>query len=130
MEKLLARGKTVLLETSGSIDISTVPKDVHIIMDLKCPDSGEEQSNLWSNLDHLNETAEIKFVIASQKDYEWAKEVCHEHDLSERFEVLFSPVHGNIDPSHIVDWIIADRLKVRLQIQMHKVIWPPEARGV
>lgn len=130
MEQLLARGKTVLLETSGSLDVSKVPQGVHIIMDLKCPDSGEEKSNLWSNLDHLNKTAEIKFVIASQKDYEWAKTVCRKHELSERFEVLFSPVHGNIDPSHMVDWILADRLKVRLQIQMHKVIWPPEARGV
>jgi 7-carboxy-7-deazaguanine synthase len=130
MEQLLARGKTVLLETSGSLDVSVVPQGVHIIMDLKCPDSGEEQSNLWSNLDYLNKTSEIKFVIASQKDYEWAKSVCRKHELSERFEVLFSPVHGNIDPSHMVDWILADRLKVRLQIQMHKVIWPPEARGV
>jgi 7-carboxy-7-deazaguanine synthase len=99
-------------------------------MDLKCPDSGEEAANLWSNLDHLGESAEIKFVIASRKDYQWAKAACLEHGLSQRFEVLFSPVHGQVDPAQIVEWIVADRLKVRLQIQMHKVIWPPEARGV
>jgi len=130
MEQLLARGKTVLLETSGSLDVSAVPEGVHIIMDLKCPDSGEEQANRWANLDHLEETAEIKFVIASRKDYDWAKNACDEHDLSRRFEVLFSPVYGQIDPAEMVEWIVADRLKVRLQIQMHKVIWPPDARGV
>jgi len=130
MERLIARGKTVLLETSGSIDISAVPKGVQIIMDLKCPDSGEVEANLWSNLEHLDERGQIKFVIASRKDYEWARSVCEERELVERFEVLFSPAYGLIDPAKMVEWMLADRLNARLQVQMHKVIWPPDARGV
>jgi len=130
MERLIARGKTVLLETSGSIDISAVPKGVQIIMDLKCPDSGEVEANLWSNLEHLDERGQIKFVIGSRKDYEWARSVCEERELVERFEVLFSPAYGLIDPAKMVEWMLADRLNARLQVQMHKVIWPPDARGV
>jgi 7-carboxy-7-deazaguanine synthase len=130
MELLLARGKTVLLETSGSIDIAPVPKGVHVIMDLKCPDSGEVDANLWANLEHLDELGEIKFVIASRRDYEWARKVCTERELADKFEVLFSPAHGLVDPAQLVDWMLEDRLKARLQIQMHKVIWPPDARGV
>ena len=130
MQSLLDRGKTVLLETSGSIDISTVPKGVHIILDIKCPDSGEVEANLWSNLDHLQESTEIKFVVASRRDFDWAVSVCKEHKMLQNQELLFSPAYGLVDPSDLVDWLLESRLDARFQLQSHKVIWPPDARGV
>jgi len=130
MEKLLGLGHEVLLETSGSLPIDPVPDDVHIIMDLKCPDSGEEDANLWSNVDALQANDEVKFVIASRKDYEWARKVTGDRSLAERCEVLFSPVWGAVEPASLVAWIVEDRLPVRFQLQVHKVIWPPDARGV
>lgn len=128
--RLQAEGLEVLVETSGSVDISTVPQGTRIIMDLKPPDSGEAESNLWSNLDHLRPGDEIKFVLASRRDYDWSRDVVREHALIGRFAVLFSPVHGALDPADISDWLVEDRLDVRLQLQLHKVIWPPDARGV
>jgi len=130
MEKLLEKGKTVLLETSGSLDISKVPKPVRIIMDLKAPDSDECESNRWENLSHLDENDEIKIVIASKKDYDWVVAQDKEHNLCERFEVLLSPAFEEVNPADIVDWMLKDGLKARFQLQMHKVLWPPDARGV
>lgn len=130
MERLLARGRTVLLETSGSRDIAQVPDGVHVILDLKPPDSGEERANLWSNLDHLDAGDEIKIVLASRRDYEWARERVRTLRLNERCAVLLSPVFGSLDPRTLVEWILEDRLPVRFQLQIHKVLWPPDARGV
>jgi 7-carboxy-7-deazaguanine synthase len=130
MERLLARGRQVLLETSGSRDISAVPDGVHVILDLKPPDSGEERANLWSNLDHLDAGDEVKVVIASRRDFEWARDKVREHRIHERAHVLFSPVWGAVEPRELVEWILADRLPVRFQLQMHKVVWPPDQRGV
>ncbi len=130
ISRLHQEGLEVMLETSGSVDISTVPEGTRIIMDLKPPDSGEEGSNLWANLDHLRPGDEIKFVLASRRDYEWSRDVVRQHGLNARFPVLFSPVHGAVDPSDISDWLVADKLDVRLQLQLHKVIWPSDARGV
>lgn len=130
LERLLGRGLTVLLETSGSRDIAPVPAGVHIILDLKAPDSGEEAANLWENLPRLRATDEVKVVLASRRDYEWAREVVGKYHLGERGTVLFSPVFGQLDPQQLVAWILEDRLPVRFQLQLHKVVWPPETRGV
>lgn len=130
MARLADRGKTVLLETSGLRDISRVDRRVHIIMDLKCPDSGECDNNLWSNLDHLKATDEIKFVIASRRDFDWTVDVIRNHGLDQRFEVLLSAVFGAVTPRELAAWLLESRLQIRLQLQMHKYIWDPAARGV
>ena len=130
MQRLLDRNKTVLLETSGSIDISTVPLGVHIILDVKCPDSGESDANLISNFDHLQPSTEIKFVIASRADFDWAVALCREHTKLQSHELLFSPAYGKVEPSDLVYWLLESGLDARFQLQVHKVIWPPDARGV
>ena len=130
MQKLLDLGHEVLLETSGALSIADVPDAVHVIMDLKCPDSGEEARNHWANIELLRSHHEVKFVIASRRDYEWSRDVVREHALNERCECLFSPAWGDVDPKELVDWILEDRLPVRFQLQLHKAIWPPDERGV
>ena len=131
MECLLELGHEVLLETSGSRSIADVPPGVHVILDFKPPDSGEARANLWENVPLLQAKDEVKFVIASRGDYEWSRDVTRAHALHERVgAVLFSPVWGSVEPRDLVDWILADNLPVRFQLQMHKVVWPPDARGV
>jgi 7-carboxy-7-deazaguanine synthase len=131
MKMLADAGRTVLLETSGAHDISAVDPRVHRIMDLKTPGSGEVERNLWSNIEHLGERDEVKFVIGSREDYEWSRDKVQTFNLSKRCHaVLFSPIFGRIDPREIVEWILADRLDVRFQLQMHKFIWTPTQRGV
>lgn len=130
MQRLLDRGLTVLLETSGSRDIGPVPDGVHVILDLKAPDSGEVGANLWANLDHLDAGDEIKLVLASRRDYEWARDVIRERRLDAICTVLLSPVWGALEPEALVRWMLEDRLPARFQVQMHKVVWPSDARGV
>ena len=131
MSSLADAGKTVLLETSGAHDISPVDTRVHRIMDLKTPSSGECHRNLWSNIPHLSARDEVKFVIGSREDYGWSRDKVRQHDLPARCRaVLFSPVFGRIESREIVDWLLADTLPVRFQLQLHKFIWPPETRGV
>ena len=131
MQRLVDLGHEVLLETSGSRSIADVPAPVHVILDFKPPDSGEARANLWSNVALLRAKDEVKFVIASRGDYEWSRAIVAEHRLGEKVgAVLFSPVWGAVDPKDLVEWIVADRLPVRFQLQMHKVVWPPDARGV
>ncbi len=133
---LLDRGYTVLVETSGAIDVSPLDPRVHKIMDLKCPGSGEESRNLWSNLDHLTSCDEVKFVIKDRTDYEWARAVVFERGLAEKKargelrEILFSPVWEAVDFSQLAQWILEDKLPVRYQIQLHKVIWGANVPGV
>jgi 7-carboxy-7-deazaguanine synthase len=123
--------RAVLLETSGAHDISAVDPRVHRIMDLKTPGSGEVTRNLFSNIEHLTPRDEVKFVIGSREDYEWSRARLREHRLADRCRaVLFSPIFGRIDPREIVEWILADKLPVRFQPQMHKFIWTPAQRGV
>lgn len=135
-ERLLDQGFTVLVETSGAIDIGPLDPRAHRIMDLKCPDSGEESRNLWSNLDHLTARDEVKFVIASRRDYEWARDLIRERGLGRRVAdgtlraILFSPVWDSMDFRQLADWILEDRLPVRYQIQLHKVIWGANVPGV
>lgn len=131
MSMLCDASYTVLLETSGAHDISKVDPRVHRIMDLKTPGSGEVDKNLWSNIDHLSSRDEVKFVMGSREDYEWSRDEVQQYDLSRRCRaVLFSPIFGRIDPREIVGWILADKLDVRFQLQMHKFIWSPTQRGV
>ena len=131
MSMLCDSGYTVLLETSGAHDISKVDPRVHRIMDLKTPGSGEVDKNLWSNIEHLNARDEVKFVMGSREDYEWSRDKVQRYDLPSRCRaVLFSPIFGRIDPREIVEWILADKLNVRFQLQMHKFIWSPTRRGV
>ena len=131
MRELCDAGRTVLLETSGEADVSRVDPRVHKIMDLKCPGSGESHRNRWSNLDHLTERDEIKFVLASRDDYEWTREVVRERQLRERTpNLLVSTVFGVLPTRDVVKWVLEDRLPVRVQLQMHKYVWSPDATGV
>lgn len=113
----------VSLETSGALDISAVDARVRKVVDLKAPGSGEVQRNLWSNLDHLGKQDQIKIVLAGREDFDWAVARLFEHNLHERCPVLFSPVHGKLAPRDLADWIVADRLPVRFQMQLHKLLW-------
>lgn len=129
MRQLIDRGKKVLLETGGHIDITPVPAEATVILDIKTPSSKMERHNLWSNLDVLKPTDQVKFVVCNRADYEWARDVIRKHRLEERFLVLISPVHGS-ELSPLARWILDDHLKVRFQIQLHKWIWGPDMRGV
>jgi 7-carboxy-7-deazaguanine synthase len=130
MEQLLARGRRVLLETGGSLDIGAVPAGVCRIVDVKCPGSGESGHNRWDNLAALREGDEIKFVVADRADYDWAAAEIRARGLAGRWPVLLSPVHGALDPAALAKWILADGLPVRLQLQVHKYLWPSVLRGV
>jgi len=131
MDRLLAAGRTVMLETGGHRPISRVPAAVVKIVDVKCPASGEAAKNDWENLNRLAAHDEVKFVIQDRADYEFARDVIARYDLASRAApVLMSPVHGVLDPKTLSEWILADRLAVRLQLQLHKYIWPADARGV
>ncbi|MDP9291167.1 MAG: 7-carboxy-7-deazaguanine synthase QueE [Verrucomicrobiota bacterium] len=131
MTTLCDAGRSVLIETSGAHDISAIDPRVHRIMDLKAPGSGEAARNLYSNIENLTRRDEVKIVLASREDYEWARDKVREFDLSSRCgAVLFSPVFGRVEPREIVEWILEDKLEVRFQLQMHKFIWEPTAKGV
>jgi 7-carboxy-7-deazaguanine synthase len=127
---LADRGYTVLIETSGALDVTPVDPRATLIMDLKCPGSGMADRNLWANIPRLKPTDEIKFVIKDRADYEWAAATVREHALTDRHQVLFSPVFGELDPRVLAEWVLADRLPVRCQLRLHKYIWDPAMRGV
>lgn len=129
-KRLLDDGYTVLCETSGSLSIDKIDSRVHRIVDFKTPDSGEEAKNDWANVSRLTERDEVKFVICSETDYNWAKAKVAEHSLDKNVTVLFSPEHENMKAATLVDWITRDGLNVRFQVQIHKYIWPSEERGV
>lgn len=127
---LLDRGLEVLVETGGHRDVSALPEGVKVILDLKCPGSGEAAANDWRNLDRLRPGAELKFVIADRADYDWARDTVRSRRLAARFPVLFSPVFGELPYETLAAWILEDRLDVRFQVQLHKHIWDPSRRGV
>lgn len=129
IEQLCSEGFEVLIETSGSIDIAPVDPRARIILDVKCPGSGEVEKNRWSNLDHLRPADEIKFVIADRADYDWAKRVVEERRL-DRWTVLFSPVWGEMEMKSLAEWMLADHVPARFQTQLHKHIWGPDVHGV
>jgi 7-carboxy-7-deazaguanine synthase len=130
MTRLCDAGYTVLLETSGAVDITPVDPRTHIILDVKCPGSGMTDRMHWPNLSRLTAKDEAKFVLADRTDYDWARGILAQYDVAPRCSVLFSPVFGSLDARHLAEWILADRLPVRFQLQMHKYIWAPDMRGV
>jgi 7-carboxy-7-deazaguanine synthase len=129
VRELLDQGHEVLVETGGHLDIAPLDPRARIILDLKCPGSGEVKGNRWENLDRLAGKDAIKFVIADRNDYDWASETVHRLGLQARAPVYFSPVHGELDAAHLAGWILEDRLPVRLQLQIHKLLWG-DRRGV
>ena len=131
MARLLATGRTVMLETGGHRPIDRVPQAVVKIVDIKCPGSGEAEKNDWANLDRLAPHDEIKFVVKDRVDYEFARGVIRRYDLPSRCAaVLISPVHGALDGRTLSEWMLEDHLQARLQLQLHKYIWAPDKRGV
>ena len=131
MNELLSRGKTVLLETGGHRSTARVPDPVVTILDVKCPGSGEADRMDWENLNRLRARDEVKFVIKDREDYDYARNIIERFGLSGRAAAIhMSPVHGVLNPRTLSEWVLADRLPVRVQLQLHKYIWPPDTRGV
>jgi 7-carboxy-7-deazaguanine synthase len=126
---LLDRGHKVYLETNGSMDVSSIDPQVVKVLDLKCPTSGQENKNLYQNLNHLTQQDEIKFVIADRSDFLWARKILEMYSIQNRHTVLFSPVEKNLNPRVLAEWILKEELEVKFQIQLHKIIWG-EKRGV
>ncbi|MET0284791.1 MAG: radical SAM protein [Polyangiales bacterium] len=131
LRELCDAGKTVLIETSGERDISVVDPRVHRIVDVKAPGSGEHERNRRENWQHLTQRDELKFVLKHRQDYEWSRALVREYSLHQRCNhVLFSPVHGVLDPKELVSWILEDTLPVRVNLQLHKYVWSPTQQGV
>jgi 7-carboxy-7-deazaguanine synthase len=136
MQRLLAQGHEVLLETSGSLSIAAVPESVRVILDIKCPDSGMQAHNHWMNLEYLRQRQaagsqdEVKFVLSSEEDFAWAMEVLRQHNLTDLLPVLFSPVQKCLPPARLAELILATGLPIRFQMQLHTQIWPEQHRGV
>jgi 7-carboxy-7-deazaguanine synthase len=130
MDELLKQGHELLLETGGSLPIDDVPAGVRRIVDVKCPGSGCSDANRWENLNHLREGDELKFVLAGRADYEWAAEQISRRQLAARCPLIFTAVHGELNPGEMAGWVLEDRLHVRVQVQLHKQLWPGAGRGV
>jgi len=131
MTELCDAGRTVLVETSGEADVSRVDPRVHKIMDLKAPGSGESARNRWTNLDHIGQGDELKFVLSNRTDYEWMREAIRTRDLSRRTpNLLASTVFGKLATKELIGWVLEDKVPVRVQLQMHKYVWAPETQGV
>jgi 7-carboxy-7-deazaguanine synthase len=128
--KLCETDYTVLVETSGAIDIGPVDRRAHVILDIKCPGSGMTDRMHWPNLTKLAAKDEVKLVLADRKDYDWARGIMAQYDLAKRCPVLMSPAFGILEPRLLAEWVLADRLPVRFQLQVHKFIWTPDMRGV
>jgi 7-carboxy-7-deazaguanine synthase len=130
MQTLLEKNYTVMLETGGALPVDEVPEQVIKIMDLKCPGSGEVSQNNYENLCHLTLRDEVKFVILDREDYDWSKKILSEYSVPQKAQVLFSPVYEKLDLKDLVQWVLEDNLPVRIQTQLHKVIWSKDAIGV
>lgn len=130
MKQICDEGSEVLLETGGSLTIKDIDSRVRIIMDLKCPSSGMEKKNLYENINYLKQKDELKFVIGSREDYDWAVNIINKYNLENKCKILFSVVFKKLEPLQLVNWILEDNLNVRFQLQMHKFIWHPETKGV
>ena len=123
LRMLCDAGYEVSLETGGAIDTSDVDPRVAVILDVKTPGSGEMANNVWTNLEHLKPQDEVKFVLCDRQDYEWAKQMLSERGIADKCSVLFSPVYSQVNPTELADWILQDRLPVRMQVQLHKILW-------
>ena len=130
LKKLVDLDYEVLLETSGSLTIKDVPKQVINIIDFKCPSSGMKKKNHWDNINYLKPNDEVKFIIEDREDYEWAKMKIRQYNLNKKSKILMSPSYNKIEEKEIVDWILKDNLNVKFQIQLHKIIWKDTDRGV
>jgi 7-carboxy-7-deazaguanine synthase len=130
MKALCDRGLETLLETGGSLDIGNVDPRVKRIVDFKCPSSGMMHKNCWTNVDHLKPTDEVKFVIGNREDFDWSLDMIQRYGLNARCPVLMSAVFGTLAPVELAEWILQSGVNVRFQLQMHKFIWEPAARGV
>lgn len=130
MKELCDLGFQIMIETGGSLPIKEIDKRVKVIMDLKCPSSKMSDKNLFENIISLKQDDEIKFVIGNREDYDWSKYLIHKYSLTEKCIVLFSNVFSELEPIHLAEWILIDKLKVRFQMQIHKYIWNPAKRGV
>lgn len=130
IRKLVRLNFTVLIETNGSLDINKLPAQAIRIMDLKCPSSKQSDKMNWENLKSLRAQDQIKFVIGNQQDYQWAKKICQSRRLFGKCEILFSPAYGKLRGDKLAGWIMKDKLPVRLQIQLHKILWPKRKRGI
>ena len=130
LKELVNLNYKVLLETSGSLTIKNVPKEVTNIIDFKCPSSNMEKKNLWENIDYIKPLDEVKFIIENREDYEWSKSIIKKFNLTEKCNILLSPSYMKIEPKKITKWILSDNLNVRFQIQLHKEIWDDKERGV
>jgi len=128
--ELCDRRFEVAVETGGSLDLAPLDPRAMVVMDLKCPGSGMDGKNRLENIDLLKPLDDVKFVVGDRADYDWAREIIARHGLADRCGVLLSPVHGVLHPRRLAEWILTDRLPVRLQLQIHKYIWPPDMRGV
>ena len=126
LKTLCDAGYDVSLETGGSLDISAVDPRVSVILDIKTPGSLEVGKNLWSNIAHLKPSDEVKFVLCDREDYDWAKQVVAEHAIADKCPVLFSPVYSTLQPTDLAGWILQDKLSVRFQLQLHKILWGEE----
>lgn len=123
LQRLCDAGFDVSLETGGAMDISKVDPRVSVILDLKTPGSGEVEKNLWANLEHLHAKDEVKFVLCDRADYDWARQVLLERGIADKCRVLFSPVYSSLNPTDLADWVLQDKLPVRMQVQLHKILW-------
>ena len=130
MQCLIDEKYSVMLETSGSLSLQNVPKEVIKIVDFKCPSSKMKEKNMWSILNDIDKKDEIKFVIGDKEDYDWSRSKINRYNLYDKCQILFSPVYGKIDMKDLCDWVLSDGLKVRLQTQLHKFIWGPDKKGV
>jgi len=130
LHKLIKNGNDVLIETGGALSIEKIPKEVIVILDIKCPSSNMSDKNLWTNINFLKKEDQVKFVIGDREDYEWTKKILKKYNLNTKCEILFSPVFNKIEPKIIVDWIMEDNLDVRFQLQIHKFIWEENKKGV
>ncbi len=131
IDRLLAAGRTVLIETGGHRSTARVPEPVVTVLDVKCPGSGEAHRHDWTNMDRLRRHDEVKFVVRDRADYDYARDVIARYGLADRVAAIhLSPVHGELHPRQLSEWVLADRLPVRVQLQLHKIIWDPQTRGV
>ena len=123
LTQLCDAGYSVSLETGGAMDIAAVDPRVSVILDIKTPESGEVENNKWNNLALLKASDEVKFVLCSRADYDWAKGILQQHQLAQKCPVLFSPVYSQVNPTDLAEWVLADKLPVRMQVQLHKILW-------
>ena len=130
IERLLMERRIVLVETNGSMDISVLPEKAIAIMDIKCPGSGQSHMMDWNNLERLRPIDQVKFVLTDRRDYNWAAEICRKSLIGSCKEILMSTAFGGLSPRELADWMLSDNLEIRLQLQLHKQIWPDELRGV